>query len=310
MVTMANEAGDDYELVREMVAKGMDCARINTAHDHPDVWAKMAEYVRRARSELGRNCRIEMDLAGPKLRTGTVEPGPRLLEWHPRRDDFGRVTATVRIWLMPEETRLPPPAAADACLPVPGSWLAALRTDDRVEFTDARGASRSMKVVAATDGGYWAECKQTSYVIPSTVLQVRRGNLTLPRVAKVGDLPAKERAITLKRGDTLILTREPFHGRSASFDASGDLIAPARIACTLPEAFADVRPGHKIWFDDGKLGGVVRDVTPERVDVLITQAPAKGCKLRADKGINLPDSKLSVPALTQQDIENLRFVVK
>ena len=35
-----------------------------------------------------------------------------------------------------------------------------------------------------------------------------------------------------------------------------------------------------------------------------------GYKLRADKSINLPDSKLSLPALTEKDIENLRFVAQ
>ncbi len=139
-------------------------------------------------------------------------------------------------------------------------------------------------------------------------MQARRGTLTLPQVTKVGEFPAREQAITLKRGDTLILTRESLPGRPASFDATGKMIAPATISCTLPQLFADVRSGHRIWFDDGKLGGIVRNVTSERIEVLITQARVKGYKLRADRGINLPDSKLSVPALTIRDIESLQFV--
>jgi pyruvate kinase len=310
MVTMGTEGADDYELVREMVAKGMDCARINTAHDHPDAWAKMIEHVRRARSELGRNCRIEMDLAGPKVRTGPVEPGPKVIEWHPRRDDFGRITANVRIWLTPEEDPVPPPAPADVCLPVAGQWLKKLRVEDRIEFTDARGAARSMKVTDTAGGGCRAECSQTSYVTPGIVLQVRRLTSTSAHLAKVGDLAPRDQAILLRRGDPLILTREPSAGKPALLDAWGNIITPATISCTLPELFADVRPNHKIWFDDGKLGGVVTGVTPEGIKILITQARTKGFKLRADKGINLPDSKLSVPALSHSDIDNLPFVVK
>jgi len=35
-----------------------------------------------------------MDIAGPKLRTGPLEPGPQVVVWHPTRDSFGRVTET------------------------------------------------------------------------------------------------------------------------------------------------------------------------------------------------------------------------
>ena len=46
MVTMPTAAADDYELVAGLVARGMDCARINTAHDDPDAWTRMAANIR------------------------------------------------------------------------------------------------------------------------------------------------------------------------------------------------------------------------------------------------------------------------
>ena len=64
-----------------MVAAGMDCARINLAHDDEDLWRGMARNVRaRAPVATGRPCRIAADLPGPKLRTGAVgcdAAGPR-----------------------------------------------------------------------------------------------------------------------------------------------------------------------------------------------------------------------------------------
>jgi pyruvate kinase len=86
MVTMSTAAADDYSLVRELVSHGMNCMRINCAHDSPEIWARMVENLERARRELALPCRILMDLAGPKLRTGPVEPGPQVIVWHPRRD--------------------------------------------------------------------------------------------------------------------------------------------------------------------------------------------------------------------------------
>jgi pyruvate kinase len=88
------------------------------------------------------------------------------------------------------------------------------------------------------------------------------------------------------------------------------VLIPNQIGCTLPEVFADVRSGEPIWFDDGKIGGVVEKVEPNRVWVRIVQACPLGGKLLADKGINLPDSELQLPALTGKDRTDLAFVAR
>jgi pyruvate kinase len=75
MVTMATEAATDYELVRELVQSDMNCMRINCAHDNPGLWLGMIQNLERAREETGRDCRILMDIPGPKLRTGPLAPG-------------------------------------------------------------------------------------------------------------------------------------------------------------------------------------------------------------------------------------------
>jgi pyruvate kinase len=97
MVTMPTEAAEDPQLIRDLVGQGMDCMRVNCAHDNPDVWARMIDHLRRARRESGRRCRVLMDLGGPKLRTGPVEPDAPVLKWRPRRDHLGRVIAPARI---------------------------------------------------------------------------------------------------------------------------------------------------------------------------------------------------------------------
>jgi len=71
-----------------------------------------------------------------------------------------------------------------------------------------------------------------------------------------------------------------------------------------------VRAGDPISLDDGKIGGIVRDVSPEKAGVEITQARPTGEKLGAEKGINAPDSKLCFSSLTNDDVEALKFIVK
>jgi pyruvate kinase len=46
MVTMPPEAATDYELVRDLLLRGMDCLRINCAHDGPEAWSKMIGNLR------------------------------------------------------------------------------------------------------------------------------------------------------------------------------------------------------------------------------------------------------------------------
>jgi pyruvate kinase len=121
MVTMSSEAATDYDLVRDLVRDGMDCMRINCAHDDPEVWLGMIRNLQKAREETGRNCRILMDVAGPKLRTGLIEPGPSVIKCRPKRDVYGRVVTPARIWLTPNDNPEPAPSPATGCVPLAAS---------------------------------------------------------------------------------------------------------------------------------------------------------------------------------------------
>lgn len=72
MVTLPTEAATDYEMVREMIQQGATCMRINCAHDTTESWESMIDHIRRAEQETGTACKIMMDLAGLKIRTGPV----------------------------------------------------------------------------------------------------------------------------------------------------------------------------------------------------------------------------------------------
>lgn len=306
MVTMPTQAAHDYALVHDLLRQGMNCMRINCAHESPAEWQRMIEHLRRAEQALGRSCRVVMDLAGPKLRTGPIEPGPAVIRIRPTRDVFGRVTAPARVWLTSQDSPQPPPSPADATLPVPSAWLGRLKIGDTVHFRDARDARRQFEIADIVADGCWALLSQTAYVVPGTVL--RRGKGESKQEAVVGELPPTEQAIRLSVGDRLIVTRNQQPGRPAQYDPAGRVLTPAHIGCSLPQVFDDVRPGEAIWFDDGKIGGVVDEIDSHRVLVRITQARPGGETLRADKGINLPESDLRLPALTDEDLACLPFV--
>jgi len=320
MVTMPSEAATDYNLVRDLVLHGMDCMRINCAHDGPNAWLGMIRNLRRAEQETGKLCKVAMDVAGPKLRTGPVESGPAVVKFKPFRDDLGRVISPARVWLTPAGRPEHAPAHADASIPVPPEWLARLKTGGRVRFRDARGSSRSLRITARSGRSRWAESSRTCYIVPGlefaseakkTVGRPTRRALQrgLP-TARVGQIPPKQQRILLKVGDTLILTRSLDPGQPAKYDKKKQLISPAHIGVSLPEFFDSVRPGEPISLDDGKIGGLIREVGPEEVRVEITQARPSGEKLGAEKGINVPDSTLCLSSLTKDDLETLKFIVQ
>jgi pyruvate kinase len=130
------------------------------------------------------------------------------------------------------------------------------------------------------------------------------------RDCKVAEFPANEHWIDLKTGDRLVLTRSLIPGTSAVYTDEGRLLSPARIGVTLAEIFTDVRSGERVLLDDGKIGGVIESVSEDEIHVTITHTRAGGEKLRADKGINLPDTSLRLPALTDKDLEDLAFIAK
>jgi pyruvate kinase len=310
MVTMPSEAADDYGFVRRLVLDGMDCMRINCAYDDQGVWQKLIQHARRAEKETGKSCRVLMDLAGPKLRTGQISPGPRVLKWRPRRNLYGGLKAAVKIWLH-SPADLSASAHADVSLPIEGNWRNELQPGDVLKFFDARGSARSIKAVAPGKEGWWFQSNQTTYVASGTVLHlVRPGQPTEVFPGRVGTLATTDQFIPLKSGHSLLLTKSPIDGAAAIYDDEGQLISPPHISVTLPEIFDDVRPKEKIWFNDGAIGGVIARVSADEIEVKITHARPNGSKLRADKGINLPDSDLHLPPLTAKDLEDLQFIAK
>jgi len=312
LVTMPGEAATDFELVRSLIDAGMDCARINCAHDDVPSWLRMVENLRDAAKKTGRPCPVLMDLPGPKLRTGPIEPGPRVLRLRPRRDAWGRCAVPAQALLVDEDRyalgassaaegalsqpggRLPSAAGAVPVIPVLGPWLGGLRAGDRIRLRDTRDSPRTMRVSSLEEAGARIEVDDTTYLEAGTRLVADHGE------GRVGLLAPRVQALDLRPGDVLTLTA----------DLAPASPGVARIGCTLAPALDAVRVGHRVFLDDGKIGGVVVDRRPGEADVRITLASPEGTKLRAEKGINFPDSDLRLPALAPEDDALLRLIVE
>jgi pyruvate kinase len=101
--------------------------------------------------------------------------------------------------------------------------------------------------------------------------------------------------VALVAGDAFALTCHD--------DSPGDA---TRVGVTYAGLYREVTPGDAMLLDDGRLALRVLGVDGETIRTEVTV----GGTLSNNKGINLPDSDLSIPALTDKDVEDLKFGAK
>jgi len=195
MVTFSSELLKEKMLVEEMLNEGMSVARINCAHDTPEVWLSMIQVLKKAIAKTGRNCKVYMDLSGPKIRIRSI--GARKKQ---------------------QEQELPVREGTELFLKFAGEKLPSRKVEQRKNI-------------------------DTLYVEPKEIL-------------------------------------------------------------------SHVNVGEHIFFDDGKFEAKVISASSELVKVKIKRISTKKPFLKPEKGINLPDSDLDIPSLTEEDKKNIPFICK
>ncbi|MDX9768053.1 MAG: pyruvate kinase [Ectothiorhodospiraceae bacterium] len=316
MVTLPSEAASNEDLVRSLVGSGMDCARINCAHDGPEDWSRMIDNLRKAEAFTGRRCRVLMDLAGHKIRTGPLARLPAVTHVKPRRNLLGRTVEAAVIALLPEggDPLVTPPAGIRHHLFGAPETLAALQPGDRLAFEDTRGKDRHLDVVRPLEGGGWVlHCAKGSYIGDDTVMAQQRLDAseqwrTLAQDLRFGGHAQEMVDIRLFKGDWLRLTDGSRPGEPARLDADGNLLEPAHVGVLTPEIFEHLRPGQPVWIDDGKAGAAIESVDGRSALLHITHCRPQGFRLREDKGLNFPGADLRLGPLSARDLADLDFV--
>ncbi|MBC7322200.1 MAG: pyruvate kinase [Acetomicrobium sp.] len=102
---------------------------------------------------------------------------------------------------------------------------------------------------------------------------------------------ANHGTVILHEGNVFVLTSEPVEGDES------------RVSISHAKLFEDVKPGMNIFIDDGTITLVVEDIRDHDIVCRVVV----GGELGEHKGINIPDANLSVPALTEKDIEDIKW---
>jgi pyruvate kinase len=317
MVTLPSEAAQDPTPLREWLARGMDCARINLAHDGPEAWEAMVLNLRRAEAATGRSCRILMDLGGQKLRTGSLAAALPAIHLKVKRDGRGQVLQCASAILSASRSR-GCPAGRDgegrripSQIAVDPNWLRGVEVGDDIRFMDLLGKRRVMEVVEAmgTDS-FRVRCKTNAYLEPGIELEHRPKGKKKVRRCPVGPVVPQSVKVVVFEGDYLRLTGPSILGEPSVFDESGELLKSAHIPCQSPEVFPFLRPGERVYIDDGTLEAEILQVGKEEALLMVTKARPEGERIRSEKGINFPDSDLGLPALSKEDLTHLPLVAR
>ncbi|MEO7308559.1 MAG: pyruvate kinase [Ferruginibacter sp.] len=118
------------------------------------------------------------------------------------------------------------------------------------------------------------------------------GDLQGPKL-RVGEITGGQ--IELIEGEDLIFTTEKIYGTRS------------KVYVSYPHLAMDTKVGERIFLDDGKLEVRVKEILNEK-EILVTITI--GGMLSQKKGVNLPDSELTMPSMTEKDYDDLDFIIE
>ncbi len=134
--------------------------------------------------------------------------------------------------------------------------------------------------------------------------RIRAINNTFPfNIAILADLQGpklrvgiiQDNALDLKQGDTFYFTNDKCIGTAE------------QVYLSYPNFHNDVKVNEKILLDDGKIEVMVKDIDHDAKRVMV-EVVTPGI-LSSNKGINLPDTKISLPSLSEKDLNDLDFII-
>jgi pyruvate kinase len=109
---------------------------------------------------------------------------------------------------------------------------------------------------------------------------------------RIGDV--ENNGVQLNEGDDIVITTEKCVGTEK------------RVYITYPQFPQDVKIGETVLIDDGKIVLIVKDTNKDN-EVVATVV--HGGKLSSKKGVNLPNTQISLPCLTKKDLQDLKFAL-
>ncbi len=133
------------------------------------------------------------------------------------------------------------------------------------------------------------------------------GDLCGPKL-RIGDVI--EGGINVAVGDNIVIQKKPtFAGKDPLWAVPGYDVR-AIFATNSPAVIEDVKPGERLLINDGEVRTLVLDKQGTGDSQLVVCRVTIGGPITKGKGINLPDTGMSVPSLTPHDFKCIEWAVK
>jgi pyruvate kinase len=133
---------------------------------------------------------------------------------------------------------------------------------------------------------------------------IRAINKTQPfNIAILGDLQGPK----LRVGDLENGQVELEEGADIIFSTEKQVGTKEKVYVSYPNLTTDVKVGERIFLDDGKMEVKVKSILNDK-EVLVSITI--GGTLLPKKGVNLPDSELTMPSMTEKDYADLEFIIE
>jgi len=307
MVTLPSNAADEGgKLIHELANAGVNAFRINTAHDDAPVWRAMADVivqVNATRNEANK-IKIFVDLAGPKIRTGSI----RKVEI-PVTVGSNKTTKELYIFAssdmktLPEQTDPLTLKTEPAHIVVEKKFYKKLKKNATVKVKDGKKKKATITILELHNDYARASIDKKVHLDKSIKLYTDEAE------SAILNIEMQPEPIRLFQGDILNITEEDVLGHAAIRDKDMNVIEPALISSSFSGVFEHVKVGDRIFIDDGKIGLEVIGKKEKLLTCRVTRAKVKGILLKEGKGINFPDTIIKTAALTQADKTNALAVM-
>jgi len=302
MLTLPSEAALDTSMIEEFANTGVGVFRINTAHDSAVEWEIMANKIASLNQNLHpqNKLKIYVDLAGPKIRTGQIKKVKAALKLEPQSKVYlARQTD--------EESFVKVPIDAYR-FEVDEEFYKKAKKVKELLIATADDKHRTLNVISIEKGFIVCELSKKTKVDEDTLIYIDSKKNIIS--SKILNLPDVTQTIRLHDEDMLFLSLEEMEGHERIADEMGETIEPAAIYCTQKEFVKDAKVGDKVYIDDGKIALTVTEKRESGLLCQVINVKAGGETLKEEKGVNFPDSQISVNAITEEDIKNLDSVVQ
>lgn len=138
----------------------------------------------------------------------------------------------------------------------------------------------------------------------SVIEIIHKINAEFPfNIAILADLQGPKLRIGMIENNELLLNEND----TITFTSENCIGTKEKIYLSYPDFHNDVKVGEKILIDDGKIEARISAIHENNdVSAVVTT----GGILSSKKGINLPNTKISLPALTEKDLKDLYFIIE